>query len=189
MTRRAARRSLAVPAAIAALLLAGCSGSEGSADTTSPTVTICTPDGSAQADDELPNLSTIAPAVQALRAELGAEPEFFEINATARLVNLFVALNGGTMVQPWLYLDGALTSDTAQAASGGTFTADLIDFDADTVLEGVRTNVPDAVLETFYVHGDGQGNVQYGVLVSAQCGGGLDVSVSRTGTVLSVDPT
>ena len=186
--RRPTQRAC-VAVVLCALVVVGCSGADDAAGTTSPTVTICTPDGSAQADDELPDLAAIAPAVEAVRAELGAEPEFFEINATARLVNLFVALNGATMVQPWLYVDGTLTSDAAQQASGGTFTADLLDFDPDTVLEGVRTNVPDAVLESFYVHGDGRGNVQYGVLASAQCGGGLDVTVSPTGTVLAVDPT
>ena len=189
MSRRSVRRRRAVVSVVCATLLVGYSAADEAADTVAPTVTICTPDGTAQAADELPDLSAIAPAIEAVRAELGAEPEFFEINATARLVNLFVALNGATMVQPWLYVDGTLSSDTAQQASGGTFGADLLDFDADTVLEGVRTNVPDALLETFYVHGDGQGNVQYGVLASAQCGGGLDVTVSPTGTVLSVDPT
>ena len=38
------------------------------------------------------------------------------------------------------------------------------------------------------MNGDGKGNVQYGVLTSAQCGGGLDVVVGPDGAVKSVDP-
>ena len=52
----------------------------------------------------------------------------------------------------------------------------------------MRGEIPDATLESFYVHGDGAGNVQYGVLATARCGGGLDVIVGADGAVKSVDP-
>ena len=87
-----------------------------------------------------------------------------------------------------MWVDGELSSETGQTAGGGTFTADDVDFDAETVLDQVRTEVPEAILETFYIHGDGEGNVQYSLLTSAQCGGGLDVVIGADGSVKSVDP-
>lgn len=189
------RRAAATLAAAAlALLLAACSGDDASGAPGSgpsgsgPDVTICTPGGTAQADADLPLVGEIPAAVAALEEQLGGPQQYFEINATARVVNLFVALNGGELVQPWLYVDGQLTSQEAQAAQGGTFTGDDLDYVPTEVLAKVRAEVPDAILESFYVNGDGNGNVQYGVLTSAQCGGGLDVVVGPDGAVKSVDP-
>lgn len=138
--------------------------------------------------DELPILDQIPVAVAALEQQLGGPQDYFEINATARLVNLFVALNGGTVAQAWLYLDGTLTSEEGQAASGGTFRAASADFDPDLVLSRVLTDVPDITIESFYIHGDGQGNVLYGVLATSAKGGGLDIVLGADGAVKSVDP-
>lgn len=138
--------------------------------------------------DELPILDQIPVAVAALEQQLGGPQDYFEINATARLVNLFVALNAGTVAQAWLYLDGTLTSEEGQAASGGTFQAADADFDPDVVLSKVLTDVPDITIESFYIHGDGQGNVLYGVLATSAKGGGLDIVLGADGTVKSVDP-
>jgi len=181
-------RRILLPVVVAGALLSGCSDDEGSASTSAPEVTICDPQGTAQAEADLPAVGRIAEAIAALEQQLGAPQQYFEVNATARVVNLFVALNDGTLAQAWLYLDGTFTSQEAQAASGGTFAADDVAFDADRVLERVRSEVPEAVLESFYVHGDGEGNVQYGVLASALCGGGLDIVVDGDGAVKSVDP-
>lgn len=181
-------RRVLLPVVAACAVLLGCSGGDESATTTAPDVTICDPQGTAQAEADLPAVDTIAAAIAALERQLGAPQQYFEVNATARVVNLFVALNGATLAQAWLYLDGELTSQPAQAASGGTFEAAEVAFDADRVLSKVRAEVPEAVLESFYVHGDGKGNVQYGVLASALCGGGLDIVVGGDGSVKSVDP-
>lgn len=177
------------------LSVSGCSDDEGSASSTvageggsGPEVTICDPDGAPQADEDLPQVAMIAEAVDALEAELGGPAEFFEINVTARLVNLFVALNDAEVVQPWLYIDGELSSQEGQPATGGTFTAADLGFDHETVLSGIRAEVPEAILESFYIQGDGEGNLLYGVLASARCGGGLDIIVGGDGTVKSVDP-
>lgn len=175
----------------AAVVLMACSAAPAASPTTSsPAVTICDPGSAApQSPDDLPAVGDIAAAVAELRVALGLEPEFFEINATADLVNLFVALNGGTAVQPWLFAAGTLTAEEVQPASGGTFGAASLDVEPTKVFDGVRREIPDAVVETFYVHGDGRGNVQYGLLVSTVCGGGFDVTVSSTGAIRSVDPT
>jgi hypothetical protein len=184
------RPSGLVAAVALSLFAVGCSDdSSDSVGTDSTTgITICEPSGTVQADDDLPAVDEIPVAIEALEAELGGPQEYFEVNATARVVNLFVALNDGKLVQPWLYVDGALTSEDGQAASGGTFTGEQLDFVPTEVLTKVREEVPEAILESFYVHGDGQGNLQYGVLTSAQCGGGLDVVVGPDGAVKSVDP-
>ena len=60
--------------------------------------------------DALPRVDLISKAITALEAKLGAPQQYFEINATSHLVNLFVALNDGKVVQPWVYLDGELSS-------------------------------------------------------------------------------
>lgn len=186
------RRPAAVALATALVLLVACSDGDASIDrstgTSGPDVTICDPEGSVQAEADLPAVADIEQAVADLEAELGGVQEYFEINATARLVNLWVSLNDGDIAQPWLWTDGSLSSDDGDEASGGTFVAADLDFDPDVVLTKVRSEVPDSILETFYVHGDGTGNVQYSVLASALCGGGLDVIVGPEGDVRSVDP-
>ncbi len=138
--------------------------------------------------DELPLLDQIAPAIAALETQLGGPQDYFEINATARLVNLFVALNNGAVAQPWLYLEGALTSTEGQAAGGGTFAAASVDFDPGVILSTVLADLPGITIESFYIHGDGQGNVLYGVLATSEKGGGLDVVLGADGSVKSVDP-
>lgn len=173
--------------AVGLAFLAACSDDPSSADD-GAVVTICDPEGTAQADADLPAVGSVEQAMADLEKELGAPQQYFEVNATARLVNLWVALNDGSLAQPWVWVDGELSSEDGQAAGGGTFTAADVDFDAATLLDPVRAEVPDAILETFYVHGDGEGNVQYSLLTSAQCGGGLDVVIGADGSVKSVDP-
>ncbi|HQZ33209.1 MAG TPA: hypothetical protein PK020_02235 [Ilumatobacteraceae bacterium] len=138
--------------------------------------------------DGLPLLDQIVPAIAALETQLGGPQEYFEINATSRLVNLFVALNNAAVAQPWVYLHGALTSAEGQAASGGTFSSPSVDFDPDVILSTVLTELPGISIESFYIHGDGQGNVLYGVLATSDKGGGLDVVLGADGSVKSVDP-
>lgn len=177
---------------LAAALVVGAACDDGNADgssvTTEPAVTICEPEGTAQAESDLPAVGLLDEAVAALEAELGGAQDYFEINATARVVNLFVALNGATLAQAWAYADGALSSTEPQAATGGTFRAADIAVDAAAVLGPTRTEIPDSIIETFYVHGDGKGAVEYGLLTSALCGGGFDVTVGPAGEVLGVDP-
>ena len=155
-----------------------------STDTIAATTTVA-PIASA---GELPLLDQIGPAIAALESQLGGPQAYFEINATARLVNLFVALNNGAVAQPWLYLNGKLTSTAGQAASGGTFVALAVDFDPDVILSTILTQLPGVSIESFYIHGDGQGNVLYGVLATSDKGGGLDVVLGADGSVKSVDP-
>ena len=198
-TARPVRRALAVPVALVVGLglLAGCtkSGPVNASDTTGPGATttsvgggLCSDTGSTQAPADLPDVADVRTAIADLEQQLGGPQAFFEVNATARLVNLFVALNDGAVVQAWVWVDGQLTSEEGQPASGGTFTAADLDFDEAAVLAKVREQIPTATLESFVVNGDGQGNVQYSVLTSSACGSGLDVVVGADGAVKSVDP-
>ncbi|MEI8240443.1 MAG: hypothetical protein WCI22_13605 [Actinomycetota bacterium] len=181
--------ALAVVVTLAAAVAAtACSSGGDAKSTTTPPVTICNPKGTAQPVKDMPQVANIAVAIAQLERQLGAKQEYFEVNATARVVNLFVALNKGTMAQTWVWVDGTLTSKQGQKASGGTFTAAQLDYQPDKVLSQIRGQIPEAILESFYVNGDSKGNVQYGVLTSAQCGGGLDIIVGPDGKVKSVDP-
>jgi len=184
------RRLVIAPAlvmALAAVGISACSDDKSGTSTTTP-VTICNPGGTAQPAKDMPMVDKVQPAIAQLERQLGAPQQYFEVNATARVVNLFVALNKGTMAQNWVWVDGQLSSKEAQKASGGTFTAKELDFQAGKVLTKIHTQIPEAILESFYVNGDGKGTVQYGVLTSAQCGGGLDIIVGPDGAVKSVDP-
>ena len=71
------------------LALGGCSGDDASTESAATTIAV---------DVEWPIVEQIDDAVIALEAELGGPQEYFEINATAQLVNLFVAFEGGGIV-------------------------------------------------------------------------------------------
>ena len=65
-----------------------------------------------------PVLDQIAPAIAAVEAELGGPQQYFEINATPQVVNLFVATDDATTVTPYVYVGGELAS-TGRAGDGG----------------------------------------------------------------------
>lgn len=180
-------RKFRVTSAVLAIfaVLGACSDDPGASP---DTVAVATTSVALPSAGELPLLDQIAPAVAALESEMGGPQEYFEINATARLVNLFVAFNEGALAQPWLYLEGTLSSTEGQAASGGTFASSSVGFDPATILSQVLTEVPGISIESFYIHGDGLGNVLYGVLATSDKGGGLDVVLGSDGSVKSVDP-
>jgi hypothetical protein len=173
---------------VAALLVLGACADDSSTTSTTESTVVTASSSSVPAVVELPIIGQIGAAAAALEARLGGPQEYFEINATARLVNLFVALNNGAVAQPWLYLEGTLTSTEGQAASGGTFTAADATFDPDVILSKVLVDLPDITIESFYIHGDGAGDVLYGVLATSAKGGGLDVVLGADGSIKSVDP-
>ncbi|CAB4365325.1 unannotated protein [freshwater metagenome] len=176
----------AVLIGIAAIATVACSDNGGSSAATSTTVAQqSAPDPSST---ELPVLDQIPLAIAAIEAQLGGPQQYFEINATAKLVNLFVALNNGAIAQSWVFVGGELSAREGEAASGGTFAATGLDFDPALVFSKVREQLPGATLDSFYIHGDGQGHLLYGVLLTSAQGGGLDVVLGPKGEVKSVDP-
>jgi len=170
--------------AVAALVVSSCSGgSSASTTTNAATTTVVDP-----ASQKLPLVGEIHDAVAALEAKLGAPQQFFEINATTQLVNLIVALNDGKVAQPWVYLKGELSSVEGAPATGHTFAGSALDFDPDTVLSQVRTRLPQASLDLFFVEGGEGGAVQYSVEATSQQGGQLVVVLGPDGAVQSVTP-
>jgi len=136
-----------------------------------------------------PLVDQIGPAVAAVEAELGGPQRYFEINVTPQFVNVFVAIDDDAQVQAYLYVDGDLGPPRPpEAASGATFTASALTFDPDTVLDGVDDDLPDSDVVVFSVIGGPDGVVRYGAVVESTEGGQLDVTLSPTGAVQSVDP-
>ncbi len=164
------------------LCVVGCGGDDASSDTTDTTT------DSTVVAAPLPIVEQIDGAVAALEAELGGPQEYFEINATAQLVNLFVALDGGTMAQPWLYFDGQLTSEAPAPAAGGVLLAVDLDFNPSKIFSQLEAELPGVTIESFYIHGDGQGAIQYGALLTTSQGGGLDVQLGPDGRIISSEP-
>ena len=150
--------------------LAGCGGEEDSA----PPVAI----------------EDIRPALEAVEAELGAGQQFFEVNATSQLVNLFVAVDDATSAVPYIFFDGELQppAPALPVESGFTFGADAVDFDVDRVLDSVADELPDATIEGFAIEGGDGGIVRYLVSMSSVQGGVLAVTVAPDGDILEVDP-
>lgn len=150
--------------------LAGCAGDENSP----PPVAI---------DD-------IRPALVAVEDELGAGQQFFEVNATPQLVNLFVAVDDATSAVPYIFFDGELQPPAPALAveSGFTFGADAVDFDVDTVLDAVADELPDSTIEGFAIEGGDGGIVRYLVSTLSAQGGVLAVTVAPDGAIVEVDP-
>jgi hypothetical protein len=169
-TRTVTRRSLLLAAAL--ITLAACSG--GIDETAS---------GSAGSF-----VNDIAAAAAAVDEALGAPQEFFEITATPRLTNVFVAIDGGTAALPYVYLDGELQEPAPRidGAVGQTFTADAIDFDEAAVLVGVENDLPTATIDAFSVEGGPGGFVRYVVSARSEQGGVLDIVVAPSGAVIEV---
>lgn len=140
-----------------------------------------------RASVDWPRVDLIDDAITALETKLGAAQQYFEINATAKLVNVFVALNDGKVTQPWVYLDGELSSREGQSASGFTFVKGAVDFDPGKVLSQVQTQLPQSQPDVFFIEGGEGGTVRYSVAVTSPQGGQLVVVVAGDGKVLSVE--
>ena len=172
-----------VAALAIALCVAACS-SEGSSSGTQVVDSTTPADSSTAA----PRVDLISPAITALEARLGGPQQYFEINATSQLVNLIVALNDGAVAQPWVYLDGELSSTEGVEASGFTFSAAALDFHPGSVLARLQSELPQSSADLFFVEGGESGIVRYSVAVTSRQGGQLVVVVGPDGTVRSVDP-
>lgn len=168
--------------AVALCSMVSCAN-EGAADTT----TAVAPAACAPAPPAL-QVGMIAAAMAAVEHELGGPQQYYEINATELLVNVFVD-GGDGRATPFVYVDGTLTSgDPLDGASGHSFTADRVDFDAQRVTSCVTSELPDSVPTAFEVVGGRDGAVRYSVLVTSKVGGQLVVEVGPDGIVIAVDP-
>ncbi len=177
--------------AIVMIVSTACSGSSGGGGGSTPTTqpALSSTASVVGAPASQPRVDLIRDAVAALEAKLGSPQQYFEINATSQLVNLIVALNGGTVARPWVYLDGELSSSPGSDANGNTFAASALDFDPDTVLSKLQAELPQSRADLFFVEGGPGGLVRYSVAVTSSQGGQLVVAVGPDGTVQSVEPT
>ena len=132
----------------------------------------------------------VAAAVSAVEAERGGPQRYYEINATAKLVNLFVVGATSGEVVPYVYLaDGGLSSTKpSTGASGSTFVAAAIDIDPRKVTSCVTAQLPGARIDNFDVLGGPNGAVQYSVIATSTVGGQLIAVVDGDGAVQSVEP-
>ena len=191
------RRAAGIACVALLAAVAGCSSSAATVATTGsgtqvPATAATTGTGPAATEGRaaagVPRVDLVVPAVQALEAKLGAPQKYFEINATAHLVNVIVSLNNGAFAQNWLYLDGELSSKEPQPAAGYTFAASALNFDPAAVLDKITGDLPDATPNLFLVEGGPQGVVRYTVVVTSSKGGQLLVVVGADGKVIEVDP-
>lgn len=166
------------------LAFGGCSS--GGSTPSSPTTTSAS--GSAATSVAPLRVDLIGPAVAALEAKLGGPQQYFEINANAKVVNLFVALNDAKLAQPWLYFDGKLSNSDPKAAQGATFVASALPTDPAVLLSQIGTDLPGTQLDLIEVRGGPAGAVQFTVAATSSKGGQLLVEVGPDGKIVSVDP-
>ena len=63
-----------------------------------------------------------------------------------------------------------------------------LDFDPLTIFSQLQIELPSATIESFYIHGDGQGAVQYAALLTTSQGGALEVQLGGDGQILCSQP-
>jgi hypothetical protein len=133
------------------------------------------------------SVSDIDNAVAAVSKVLGKAPEFYEINATPTLVNLFAADGKGNAIN-FVFEEGKLVQETSVApAEGESFSASGMAFNS-KVFSRVQKELPDSILRAFSIIGDNPtGGVQYRVVLQSDMGGQLAVFVDPTGKILGTD--
>ena len=185
------RRLIPAVARVAVVLtIAGCSSSSpsksapGGASDAVTTTAAPIPAGAAPV-----LLDKIRPAVAALEAKLGAPQQYFEINATVTLVNLFVATDNGTKAVAYVYgANGALQPPAAALpASGPTFAAKAMTFDETRVMALTVSQLPTSTFLRFSVTGAAGGGVGYHITAASDLGTEFQVTVGPTGNVLGTD--
>ncbi len=133
------------------------------------------------------SVSDIDNAVAAVGKVLGKAPEFYEINATPTLVNLFAADGKGNAIN-FVFEEGKLAQETSVApAEGESFSASGMAFNS-KVFTRVQKELPDSILRAFSIISDNPaGGVQYRVVLQSDMGGQLAVFVDPTGKILGTD--
>lgn len=173
--------AVSVVSVVSVALLAACGGSDGDGDDSGPTerVPVEAPDF----------VLAVSDAIEAVEAELGEGQEYFEVTANSQFANVFVAAEDATVAVPYLFVDGELQppAPAQSGAAGNTFTAADVDFEPDLVLSGVSADLPNTSIDALSVYGDGVGAI-YVLGATSEVGGQLDIVVSSTGAIISVDP-
>lgn len=177
------RRVVAVALVIA---LAGCSGGRDAGDDPDRVAVNESACLDAPERDE-PVVTLIQPAMTLIDDRYGAAQEYFEVSADRRRVSLVVATEGGAAEQSFYCGDLGLTEPTDLGpASGQTFGAGALEFDAASVFDGIRGELDDPEIVDFAIVGAGEGAVVYDATVRSDSGGLLRIMVNGAGDVLGV---
>jgi hypothetical protein len=133
----------------------------------------------------------IEAALDAVENETGEGTTYFEVNATSLVVNVFVAVEGTSVVQ-YIFDGESLNGPTAPvAAEGTTFVRGVVDVEVDRVLDDVIAELPDSEPQMFVITGAGTGGAalrtEYRVLMRSVKGGELAVMVDGDGTIIGTD--
>ena len=139
-------------------------------------------------------IDAIGQAVEAVRAEVGGEPRFFEINTTADGVNLFIATSrssggvlDGVVQARYTPTGGLVLADDVLEASGSTFAGSDLDVSGSRVTSSVIRELEDSKLLMFVVTAGTGSEVLFRIIVESARGGRLSVFVAEDGTILGTD--
>lgn len=144
-------------------------------------------------------IGLIGSAVEAVRAETGTEPRFFEIDSTAEGVTLFVLTPDESTEGPdvrqarFTAENGLVLSDAVMTASGPTF--DLVGWASspEDLTEEVFAELPRSRPLMFVMTASADeatsatGGIVLRVLVESEMGGRLAVFIDRDGRILGTD--
>jgi hypothetical protein len=135
-----------------------------------------------------PVVDQIMAAVEALEELLGGPQDYVEINADPQMVSLITFDAATSQARAYRYLGGVITpASEAFSISGGTvLRAEWIEFDPDHIFGMLRSELPDSTIVGFVVLGTADQTATYEAVVQSRQGGQILVSLSGTGTVLSV---
>ena len=164
----------------------GCSSSSTSSSTTVAPTTTAAPIPAGHAPVLL---DRIRPAIAALETSLGGPQQYFEVNATVTLVNLFVATDNATKAVAYVFDgDGVLERPADPLpASGPTFSAAALTFDETRVMALTVSQLPTSTFLRFSVTGVQGGGVSYAITAGSDTGTEFQVLVGPTGDVLGTD--
>ena len=134
-------------------------------------------------------VADVLAAIDAVEDELGGPQEFFEVTANEQFTNVFVAVDDGDAVVPYLFVDGELQppAPRVDGASGDTFSRDDVDFDPDRVVGVAQAQLSESTVDSLSVYGTTIG-ATYVLSATSGSGGILDIVVGADGSVFSVDP-
>ena len=165
-------------------------------------VSSCGNDSTAPATAGL-RLDQIENALDAVEQKVGVGLEFFEINATSAIVNIFVATDlDGTpnadglpdAVVHYVFTekDGLETAPDSVGANGPTFARTALGYEPSTILRKVLSELPDSTPQMFVLTAAGTatestGTAQYRLIMQSSQGGQMSVVLTNSGEIVGTD--
>ena len=148
-------------------------------------------------------LDQIENALDAVEQQTGTDVQFFEINATTEIVNVFVATDlDGTpnadglpdAVVHYVFTekDGLETAPEPVGANGPTFARSALDYEPSSILKKVLSELPESTPQMFVITAAGTaenstGTVQYRLLMQSSQGGQMSIVLTNTGEIVGTD--